>query len=397
MHREFIQKLTNLVEANLHNEKFGVSQLAREIGMSRFNLNRKLKSINNQTISQFVRETRLKKAKEFLQNEELTVAEIAYRVGFGSATYFSKCFHEYFGYSPGELRDHEQEEEPVETVVVVPQKRNRMKILIALIICLFLVIPTGIFIYIKLTRPIQKSIAVLPFINDSQDSTNVSFINGVTESITDKLTQINDLKVTSRNSAEQYRNNNTKSTPHIGRELRVRYILEGSCQKIGDSVLVSVQLIDALKDRHILSQQYFAKYGDIFNLFSEIALDVASKVQAKITPEEKKLIEKTPSENIELIRMLIQAKEFLSDINIDYRMSQEQLKYAEIFYRKAIAIDSTYSEAWRNLGVIYSMIGKPDSALILLEKSLEFDSKNSETYLQQGIIYCGLHNAAEMV
>jgi AraC-like DNA-binding protein len=100
MHREFIQKLTNLVEANLANESFGPEELAKEAGMSHSNLNRKLKAITIQNSSQFIREIRLKKARELLINEDLTVAEISYRVGFGSPTYFNNCFHEYFGLLP---------------------------------------------------------------------------------------------------------------------------------------------------------------------------------------------------------------------------------------------------------------------------------------------------------
>ncbi len=106
MPKEFIQKLTSLVEANLSNEKFGPEELAFDAGMSHSNLNRKLKAIINKNSSQFIREIRLHKAKELLQNEELTAAEISYRVGFGSPTYFNKCFHEYFGYAPGEMRNH---------------------------------------------------------------------------------------------------------------------------------------------------------------------------------------------------------------------------------------------------------------------------------------------------
>ena len=86
MHREFIQKLTNLVEANLANENFGPEELTREAGMSHSTFNRKVKSVLNQSASQFIREARLKKAKELLRNEDATVAEIAYRVGFGSET-----------------------------------------------------------------------------------------------------------------------------------------------------------------------------------------------------------------------------------------------------------------------------------------------------------------------
>jgi len=99
----FIQHLTKLVEANLKDERFGVSELAREMNMSRTTLHRRIKPVTGQSVSQFIRNARLNKALELLKNESLTIAEAAYMTGFGSATYFSKCFHDYFGYPPVEV------------------------------------------------------------------------------------------------------------------------------------------------------------------------------------------------------------------------------------------------------------------------------------------------------
>ena len=102
-----IRKLTEIVLANLENENFGVKELANESGMSHYRLNRRLHSISNKTINQFISETRLQKALEMLQNEELTAAEVAYKVGFSSPAYFNTCFHEFFGYPPGKVKKRE--------------------------------------------------------------------------------------------------------------------------------------------------------------------------------------------------------------------------------------------------------------------------------------------------
>ncbi len=99
----FIRKLTDIIHSNLGNENFGVNELAHESGMSLYRLARKLHSINKKTVNQFIREVRLKTALEMLQSESYTAAEVAYRTGFGSAAYFNKCFHEYFGYPPGKV------------------------------------------------------------------------------------------------------------------------------------------------------------------------------------------------------------------------------------------------------------------------------------------------------
>jgi len=97
----FIRKLTEIVLSNLEDKDFGVKELALKAGMPQYSLIRKLHAVNKKTITQFIREVRLEKAKEFLQHEDQTASEVAFAVGFASPAYFNKCFHEYFGYPPG--------------------------------------------------------------------------------------------------------------------------------------------------------------------------------------------------------------------------------------------------------------------------------------------------------
>jgi AraC-like DNA-binding protein len=110
---EFIRKVTGLIEENLSNEQFGVSELASKIGMSRSNLLRKIKKESTLSVSQFISQVRLKNAMEMLRQEDLTVSEVSYRVGFGSTSYFIKCFREHYGYPPGEVGKREEEPEPL--------------------------------------------------------------------------------------------------------------------------------------------------------------------------------------------------------------------------------------------------------------------------------------------
>ncbi|MGS0528072.1 helix-turn-helix domain-containing protein [Zobellia nedashkovskayae] len=91
-------------ESNLNNDQFGVDSLAQSVGMSRSNLHRKLQKALGVSTSQFIREYRLKRALEILKQEGITASEAAYRVGFGSATYFSTSFHKFYGYPPGEVK-----------------------------------------------------------------------------------------------------------------------------------------------------------------------------------------------------------------------------------------------------------------------------------------------------
>lgn len=101
----FIIALKEIILANISNENFGVKELTKASGMNYFLLNRRLHSVLNKNTSQFIRETRLQFAKEMLEREEITAAEVAYKAGFGSPSYFNRCFHEFFGYSPGETKN----------------------------------------------------------------------------------------------------------------------------------------------------------------------------------------------------------------------------------------------------------------------------------------------------
>jgi TolB-like protein/AraC-like DNA-binding protein len=422
---EFIDKLTRITHANLSNEHFGGKELAREAGISRTSLNRRLKTAVNKSVSQLIREIRLQKALEMLQQNEGTASEIAYKVGFGSPTHFNYCFHEFFGFTPGEAKKRARTGNipdevnaaigsPVndsETESLIPgtgsltsgtgkKHFQGKKIIWSLIsFLLFTLLFTLIYLHQSDTgsgKKSKKSIAVLPFIDDSPDSTNIYFINGISEAITDKLTNIRDLTVTSRNSMERYRNNKTKSTPQIARELGVNYIVEGSGQKIGDQVLISVQLIDARSDKHILSQQFTRKYEDVFNLYSEIALAVAGKIKAVITSEEKESINKPPTSNIAAMEMFIRGDEFNGMKYINREQRIEYVRQAESFYRKAIQLDSAFSDAWMQLGEIYLDKRKTDSALIYTERALQSDNENSKAYLLRGQIYSKKRNADAM-
>src|SRR4030042_7142114 len=139
----------------------------------------------------------------------------------------------------------------------------------------------------------EKSIAVLPFINDSPDEENTYFINGIMDEVLNNLQKIKDLSVISRTSVEQYRDTDRPALPEIAKKLEVNYIVEGSGQKYGNTIRLRVQLIDAVKDRHLWAESYekdIQEVKDIFNIQSQIAQSIATELKAIITPEEKKLI-----------------------------------------------------------------------------------------------------------
>jgi TolB-like protein/AraC-like DNA-binding protein len=401
--QQFLSRATEITEANLHNEQFGVSELALEMKMSRASLHRKISSIAKTSASQFICQVRLKKALELLRQNSSTISETAYDCGFHSVTYFTKCFHDYYGYPPGEADKHEISEIAArENNTQIQRKTGKLQrvILFTAILLITLLAANEIFKikpFIFKTEKQEKSIAVLPFINDSPDTTNVYFINGVTEAIINNLSAIKDLRVVSRGSTEQYRNNRVKTTTQIARELGVNYIIEGSGQKIGNQIKLSVQLIDAKTDKHLFSQSYERDLEEIFSLQSEIALSIASKINAVITPEETKQIEKKPTKNIAALNQYLKGSELykLAYIEKDFNLCQQ----AEVFIKKAIQFDSTYADAYSELGWIFVFhYGyNSDSGLYMANRALHFDPKNPRALSLKGfgLMQKGLYKESE--
>jgi TolB-like protein/class 3 adenylate cyclase len=144
----------------------------------------------------------------------------------------------------------------------------------------------------------EKSIAVMPFENRSEDKANAYFADGIQDEILTRLSKIADLKVISRTSTQHY-----KSAPEnlaeIGRQLGVAHILEGSVQKSGDAVRVNVQLIKAENDSHLWADTFDRKLTDIFSVESEVAKAIADQLRAKLTGQEEQVIAAKPTDNVE--------------------------------------------------------------------------------------------------
>jgi TolB-like protein/AraC-like DNA-binding protein len=405
---DFINKLSGIIIKNIASEDFGVEKLVEESGLNHSYIRRRLKSIKGKTISQFICEVRLQQALQILQHEKVTASEVAFMVGFGSPAYFNTCFHEFYGFPPGETKkrflnvsesDNSAYKTNQITTILTRILKSRQRVALITSAAIFMIIVLGYFIYPNFLKRLtartfprlknqEKSIAVLPFINDSPDSSNVYFINGVTENITDNLSRIKDLTVVSRTTMEKYRNNNTKSIRQIALEVGANYIVEGSCQKIGNQVLLSIQLIDSWSDKHLMSEKFEEKYEDVFNLYSKIAFEVASKINALITAEETDLIKKPPTNNIMAFRLLTQGTELL-EFGSNYQKRNNRFEYfdqAEDLFNRAIQLDSTFSDVYVQLGFIYKERANTDSSLFMAKKALHFDIKNPKAYYLIGEI-----------
>ena len=531
MDKTFLRKLSIVLEDNLDNENFGVSELAEEIGMSRSNLLRKVKSSTGVSASQYIRQFRLEKGMEILSKTDSTVSEVAFQVGFSSTSYFIKCFREHYGYPPGETGKRDEEEDiaasfgshrlvaimftDIEGYTALMQKDEAMAVqyrarhrevfnsitkkyngrilqyygdgtlstfasAIDAVRCgidmqiafqkepsipvrvgihtgdiivtdediigdgvnvaarieaqatagsVFIsakvydeiknqkginAVSMGLFELKNVEHPVEvysvshpalpgsqthssidvdkhtdprksrsfaykwlaiipfaiivayliyysgmnlgpeksrdtvtgKSIAVLPFINDSNDSSNIYIINGLMESILNNLQTIEDLRVVSRTSVEKFRGSD-KTIAEIADELNVNYIVEGSGQKIGDQILLNIQLIEASADQHLWSNQYNRQATDIFSLQAEVAKSIASEISVFITPEEEKRIEKVYTENLEAY------DKFLQGLDLLYSTDEADLMKSITHFKDAIALDDKFARAHAGVAIAY--------------------------------------------
>ncbi|HYF67740.1 MAG TPA: helix-turn-helix domain-containing protein [Ohtaekwangia sp.] len=342
---DFIAQLTAIVEQNISDEGFGVSELADKMSMSRSNLLRKVTRETKLSVSQFINQVRLKKGMELLRKSSLNVSEVSHQVGFNSTSYFIKCFREYYGYPPGEVGKRDTTEPVIENV---PAKKPITYFVPGFIAVVLMA--AGITAYFFFNSPAavpqEKSIAVLPFKNDSNDSSNVYLINGLMESTLNNLQQINGLRVVSRTSAEKYRNAN-KSIQEMAEELNVNYFVEGSGQKIGDRILLNIQLIEASTDRHLWAKQYRRESKDIFELQQEIAENIAEEIEIVITPEVAQRIEKKPTND------LVAYDLFLKGRDLFHKSGTQDLLDAIPYFNQAIERDNEFSLAYANAVMVY--------------------------------------------
>lgn len=385
---EFLKLLSAKIDENLANEQFGVSELADALSMSRSNLLRKVKKATNLSVSQLISQARLTKGMELLRAGSLNVSEVAHHVGFSSTSYFIKCFRESYGYPPGEVGKRANESEPLP---VAPPLAESNKKIIAIGVAALLLVAIGWVTYnywpAKADVIAEKSIAVLPFKNDSSDSTNVYLINGLMESTLNNLQKIKDLRVISRTSVEKYRNN-AKTIPEMARELNVAYFVEGSGQKMGDRIVLTIQLIDGATDRHLWSRQYRRETKDIFALQQEISDDIAGEIQAVITPDEKNRIQKIPTQNLEAYDA------FLKGVDLLEKGGGANLRQSLVFFDEAISKDNTFALAYACAGMACYYLDMFQAEKLYVDKlgayadkAVLHDANLAESLMSKGMYY----------
>jgi TolB-like protein/Tfp pilus assembly protein PilF/class 3 adenylate cyclase len=195
----------------------------------------------------------------------------------------------------------------------------------------------------------EKSIAVLPFQNLSDDKSNAYFTDGIQDEILTRLSKIAALKVISRTSTQKY-----KSTPdnlrEVGQQLGVAHFLEGSVQKVANAVHVNVQLIRAATDEHLWAESYNRKLDDVFGVEGEVANAIADQLNAKLSGAEQKAVAEKPTQNAGAYDAYLRA------IAIDNASTLDTTKRVAGLYAEAVRLDPQFALAWARLAVARSQL-----------------------------------------
>jgi TolB-like protein/cytochrome c-type biogenesis protein CcmH/NrfG len=233
----------------------------------------------------------------------------------------------------------------------------------------------------------EKSIAVLPFDNLSDDKSNAYFAEGIQDEILTRLSKIAALKVISRTSTQKY-----KSAPdnlrNVGKELGVANLLEGSVQKIANAVHVNVQLVKAATDEHIWAESYNRKLDDVFGVEGEVAAAIADQLNAKLSRSEQKAVAEKPTQNAAAYDA------YLRGLNIEHNnYNYDAYVQAEGNYRRAVDLDPNFGIAWARLAILGSFLNfnaidlntyTADSVKQAVDRAVALAPDAAESWIAQG-------------
>ena len=201
----------------------------------------------------------------------------------------------------------------------------------------------------------EKSIAVLPFENLSDDKQNAYFADGMQDEIITDLAKVSGLKVISRTSVMQYKAGTERNLREIGRQLGVAHVLEGAVRCVGNRVRVNAQLIDARTDAHIWAERYESDIADVFTLETELAEKIVSQLKTRLSPEEKVAIQERPTADLVAYDLYLRAKSFVDEWVFNAQ-GTENLFQATRLLDQAVTRDPNFFLAFCQLAHAHDLI-----------------------------------------
>src|SRR5438874_5200428 len=274
--------------------------------------------------------------------------------------------------------------------IAAPGSHLRRNVIMLVLTGIIISAAAGFFLLPRASaRKIDKSIAVLPFENLSDEKENAYFADGVQDDILTNLSKVGDLKVISRTSVMPYRGK-TQNLRDIGKTLGVSNILEGSVRRSGNKVRVNVQLIDATNDQHLWAEDYDGDLSDVFKIQTDLATKIASALQAKLSPTEKEQITHNPTENSAAYLAFLQAH----NLNVSYE-DYSRLQEGEQMYERATSLDPKFALALARYSQLESWIfhsydptsARKQKAVDFAERALKLEPSLPEAHLARGFAY----------
>jgi TolB-like protein/Tfp pilus assembly protein PilF len=271
-----------------------------------------------------------------------------------------------------------------------PRTRRRRNIIMLIATGVVISAATGFFLLPRVAaHKVDKSIAILPLENLSDEKENAYFADGIQDDVLTNLSKISDLRVISRTSVMQYRGRPT-NLREIGKALGVSNILEGSVRRSGNRVRLNVQLIDANTDEHVWANDYDRDVTDVFAIQSDLAREIANALQAKLSPAEKSQMTRKPTENGEAYLAFVQAHDLscaMEDLT--------KLKQSEQLYQRAIELDPNFALALARYSQLESWMVRThdassdhrEKARALAERALQLQPDLPEAHLALGSSY----------
>lgn len=376
----FISKLTDIIHANIGDERFGVNDLAQKSGMSLKSLRKRLSKVTKKTVNQFIRDTRLQKALEMLQNESYTVSEVAYRVGFGSPIYFIKCFHEFFGFPPGKVRKGDLTEQELNVVTgvlnegkqVKPVKRKFALSVPGIMLLLIIVGAIG-FVLIKKVNKSGKiedlvssdgrlSVAVMPFQNITQDTIWNIWQEGIQNELISSLSNCRELKLKHSEQISallksQGLTNYATLTPNIAgrisKKAEASTFIFGRILKSGSSIRVDAQLADTRTKEVYKSFQIErpSKEEFVFQIIDSLSIQIKNFLISTVLGKALNPEERPDTKSPEAYRYYVKGLQaFL----------RRDFSEAVDFYKQALGRDSDLTAAASDMSYAYRYLGHED-------------------------------------
>ncbi|WP_439182248.1 helix-turn-helix domain-containing protein [Carboxylicivirga taeanensis] len=393
---KFLNKVKAVILQHLTDEDFNVNELAAAMGLSRSQLFRKLKEETHHSATVIIRDIRLEEALKLIEQEQYTIAEIAFQVGFNSPSYFNKCFHEKYGYAPGEyqklrhMEANRQREQGKKGVRI----KNIIYPLAAVGLLLIIILLLGEKRHtVALSQPAEEpSIAVLPFLDLSPQQNREYVALGLTDAIILELSKVRHLRVVSRGSAE-FAQDSIKHYPLIAKKLGVNLLLEGSVVYVNDSLRVNAQLIDPVPDeKHLWAQKYEQDAKDIFRITNSISRSVANEIQLAVTP---------PGTQSAALETSVSYEPYLKARHLWQQQTPQSLQGAIELLKHTIEEDSTFAPAFSLLAECYISVNKfirnnekklqnrQEGRLAIdraLERAIALDGSLAEAFITKGNI-----------